>query len=133
MELEGQLSSGVRGRASYSIQKSRDRFHTQRLTNSPNHLIKLNVSAPLPPVRLVTSVDTNYLSARNTDKRRVAPSRWITNVTVSTADLIPSMTLTAGVHNVFNSVIYDPGGAEHLQDLLPREGCTAFIRATVRF
>ena len=132
-ELEAQLPSGIQGRASYSVQRSRDRFRAQRLTNSPDQLVKLNVSSPLPKVRMVTSMDTNYLSGRSTEKGPVAPAHWITNITVSTANLVPSVTLTAGVHNVFNSSIYDPGGAEHLQDLLPREGRTAFIRANVRF
>src|SRR5882762_7818506 len=47
LSLDGFWPSGVRGRASYTFQQTKDRLTGKVLTDSPRHLGKLNLSVPL--------------------------------------------------------------------------------------
>ena len=47
VEIEGKWTDGLQGRASYVLQETKDQETGNELTNSPRHLVKLNLSAPL--------------------------------------------------------------------------------------
>ena len=47
LALEGSWADGIRGRASYSLQYTRNDSVGWQMPDSPNHMVKLNLSVPL--------------------------------------------------------------------------------------
>ena len=60
LSLDGNWAGGVRGRASYSIQQAENRSANTDFPNSPEHLLKLNLSVPLVKEKVFTSLEYQY-------------------------------------------------------------------------
>ena len=68
LALDAFWPSGVRGRASYAFQETEDNVTHQVLTDSPQHLGKLNLSVPLLKDKIFAGVEFQYVSKRTTTK-----------------------------------------------------------------
>jgi outer membrane receptor for ferrienterochelin and colicins len=66
VEIAGKYPSGWEGRVSYVLQQSKDRVSGQSLTDSPFHLPKLNLIAPLLSRRIFAGLEAQYTSRRKT-------------------------------------------------------------------
>jgi len=47
--------------------------------------------------------------------------------------LLKNLDLSASVYNLFDKKYGDPGGAEHLQDIIDQDGRTFRVKLTYRF
>jgi iron complex outermembrane receptor protein len=81
--LEFQLSekrpSGWEGRLSYTVQASRSQLDNDTLTNSPKHLAKINLIAPLWSKKLFASFEGQEVSRRETVKETSLGGFFIAN------------------------------------------------------
>lgn len=142
LALEGQWENGIRARASYSIQQAEDRQTHQRLTDSPQHLIKLNASVPLVKDKLFAGVELQFVSDRKTAVTDLsgttvqgadAPEFAIVNLTLFSRELIPNMEFSASLYNVFDTTYYDPATRFHLQDKIEQDGRSFRVKLTYHF
>lgn len=116
---------GTRLRTSYSFQHSEDMDTGQMLSNSPRHMFKLNLSAPVWRDDWRTGVEAQYISNRLTTS---GPSSdhvggyWIANLTLLAARLAPNLEMSASVYNLFDRRYADPAGPEQPQPSIPQDG-----------
>lgn len=65
-EFAGRFSSGVMGKLSYGYTQAKNTVTAAMLSNSPRHLVKLNLSVPLFKNYVVASSDAQYEASRTT-------------------------------------------------------------------
>ena len=133
LELEGKWKNGLRARVSYALQKTKDKETGDMLTNSPNHLIKLNAIVPIWKEKLFLGFEEQFTSQRKTYSGGHAGSFFTTNLTLFNENLIKGLEISASVYNLFNKKYSDPVGEEHLQDKIAQDGMTFRFKTTYRF
>lgn len=122
LEAEVRLPSGIQSLASYVLQRAEDSDSGERLTNSPTHIGKVQVSVP-GPARLSSSVDVQIMSSRRTLAGDQVGAVALTNLTL-TFPLRHGLRVAGTFHNLFDQTYFDPGSEEHRQDALQQDGRT---------
>jgi len=133
VQLEQLFFNGFQGRISYSWQENRDKNTRQRLTNSPEHMVKLNIIAPLWGDKVFAGFETQYLSGRTTPKNGHVGDYVISNLTVHTQNWIKGLEFSAGVYNLFDEQYFDPGSDTHVQNAIEQDGLTFRIKTSIDF
>lgn len=133
MGLEVKRTHGPSGRLSYSVQRSREHGTQRRLTNSPEHMAKLNVGLPLVPRRLSAAVDAQYMGSRRTLAGGEAGAHLLVNLTVLAHGLPGGLEVSGSLYNLLDARYADPGSEEHAQDLIPQDGRTFRLKLSRRF
>ena len=132
-ELEGKWKNGLEARLSYTYQKAKNSDTDSDLTNSPEHLAKLNLIVPVYQDKVFTGVELQYTGKRKTLAGNEADDFLITNLTLFSRQFIKGLEVSASVYNVFNKKYQDPGGPEHLQDLLSQDGINFRFKLTYKY
>jgi outer membrane receptor for ferrienterochelin and colicins len=133
LELDGKLPSGWEGGASYAFQQTRNPAIDQVLSNSPQHLAKLKLSAPLFKKKLFASLDSQYTSRRGTLSGASVQGFALFNITLLSRNLPHHLELSGSVYNLFDKTYFDPGSAEHRQDAIQQDGRSFRLKLTWRF
>jgi len=133
LEVEGQTITGWTGRAGYSVQRSRERGVSQRLTNSPTHMAKFNLIAPFVDSKVFAGVEGLYVSGRRTLMDSQADGFFLTNLTLSGPRLLNDWDVSLSVYNLFDQRYGDPGSGEHLQDVILRDGRNFRVKLIYNF
>lgn len=132
--LEGQITSSLFARASYAFQQAEEGEESTRPAYSPRHVAHLATSLSLLEGRLVPGLELHYLGARTTLAGAEAGDYTLAAVTLQLRPTRGSrFELFGKVANAFDTAYADPGGEEHRQDVLPRDGRTAWLSARFRF
>jgi outer membrane receptor for ferrienterochelin and colicins len=131
--LEAFWASGVRGRASYTFQETEDRENDRRLADSPKHLVKFNLSAPVIKEKLFAGLEWQYMSGRTTLSGGSAPAFGIVNFTLFSSGLAKGLELSASLYNLFDRTYADPSTPFHLQNIIERDGRTFRAKLTYKF
>lgn len=122
VELEGTWDSGLRGRLSYSYQRTEDVNTGAALTNSPRHLAKLNLVVPVLRDRIFLGAEQQYASSRSTIEGRTGAA-YSSNATLSCRTPLPGLEFSLSVYNLFDARYGDPGALEHQpQDIIRQDG-----------
>jgi len=143
MELAGEAdwAKGWKVRASYSFQQS----HAQssvNLPDSPAHLLKANLTAPLYDEKIFASLEVQYTSDRqtiftdtmgNTLQGPDTAGYAIVNFTLFSQNLVKNLDFSASIYNLLDTTYSDPASRFHLQPSLPQEGRTFRVQLTYRF
>lgn len=132
VELERAWSSGAKLRTSYSWQQAHDAATGALLVNSPRHLAKLNLAAPLPGNTWRAGVEAQYVGSRATLAGRTG-GYWLTNLTMFSEKLVKGMELSASVYNLFDRAYADPGSTEHAQDAIMQDGRSFRLKLAYAF
>lgn len=132
VEIEHVWRGGARLRASYSRQHTHDLATGMAVPNSPRHLAKLNLGAPVFGGPWRAGVELRHVSRRNTLAGSTG-SHLLTNLTLSSVRLAPGLEVAASVYNLFDRRYADPGGAEHQQDALRQNGRSFRLRLDYAF
>jgi len=132
-ELDGRFAAGLETIASYGYTNLEDKLTHQPLSNSPNHLAKLNLSGPLLPKRLFGSFDAQYMSPRLTLAGNSVSGFALFNVTLLGHTLGQHLDLSTSVYNLFNKKYYDPGRPEDPEDVIQQNGRNFRVKLTGRF
>ncbi|OLC53289.1 MAG: hypothetical protein AUH92_06275 [Acidobacteria bacterium 13_1_40CM_4_69_4] len=133
LELEGALARHLEGRVSYALQRSEDISGAQELTNSPRHLAKANLTAPLLSDRLLLSAEAQYMSRRLTLSGEPTGGFTVANVNLLTRSWRKGPSVSLGVFNLFDRRYGDPGSAEHLQEVIPQDGRNYRVQVRYEF
>jgi len=133
LELEGKWANGLRGRLSYTYQENEDLQTGSMLTNSPRHLVKFSLIAPIYRDRLFAGIEEQYTSRRATLAGNSAPAYNIVNLTIFSQNLLSGLDFSASVYNLFDTHFGDPGAAEHRQDIIGQDGRTFRVKLTYHF
>lgn len=131
--LQGSFEAGLRGRVSYAFQDSEDKEQGQKLSNSPQHLAKLNISVPLVRDDLSAGLEVQYASSRNSVRGVKGEDFWVANLTVLFEELIPNLDITLSVYNLFEEKYGDPGSFEHEQEFIEQDDRICRVKGTYRF
>jgi len=133
VELDGHLASGLQGRASYSYVDAEQPQTQQILSNSPQHLGKLNLSYPVVQQRLFASLDAQYATPVQTLAGNTLSGFSVFNVTLLAHALGKHLDLSASVYNLFDKKYFDPGRPEDPEDSIQQDGRNFRIKLTARF
>lgn len=131
LEIEGAFARFLEGRVSYALQRSEDASTGQTLTNSPRHLAKANISVPFLAEKLVAALEIQYTSSRETLSGGRAGGSGVANVTLLSRAWKKGPSLSLSIFNLSDKKYGDPGGAEHLQTVIPQDGRS--FRAQVKY
>lgn len=101
LELEHHAETGIHLRTSYAYQNARNTEGSWAL-NSPHHLGKLNLSAPIFGNLLRTGLEVQAISRRNTGLNSQVGGYALTNLTISTNRLLPKLDIALTVRNLFD-------------------------------
>ncbi len=133
LEIEAKTESGIRGQFSYSWQTTEDRATGDTLTNSPEHLLKFNLIAPLYGDKLYAGFQAQYSDSVRTLSGNLADDYWLVNLNLFSQKIIPGMDFSAGVFNLFDEQYAFPGRSEHISDVIPQDGRTFQLILRQRF
>jgi len=133
IQLEDGWADGFKGRVSYSWQETINKITQQRLSNSPEHMIKLNLIAPLWKDKIFVGFETQYMSSRKTLSNASVNDHVINNLTLFSQNWLKGLELSGGVYNMFNQRYFDPGSAKHRQDRIEQDGLTFRVKASLDF
>jgi iron complex outermembrane receptor protein len=146
LALEGFWTNALRSRLSYTLQKTDSQSIGFDLPDSPEHLVKFNLSVPLYKDKIFASVEFQYTSERDslhnttdatgnplTVQGHSAGDYGIVNFTLFSRELVKNLEFSASIYNLFDQKYADPATRFHVQDTLERDGRTFRLKLTYRF
>lgn len=131
LEVRVPLPAGVMARASYSLQDARAKGG-ERLTNSPRHLGRFALSAPLV-LGAQAGAELVVVGPRLTLTRRSLDTVTLANLNLTSGTGIADLDFAVGLYNLLNQHYADPGGSEHRQDSIPQDRFTFRVQLAYRF
>ena len=140
--LEGLWGKGLRTRASYTLANAQSRTDGIYLPDSPEHLVKLNVSAPVLKDKVFAGLEFLYSSSRRTVASTTTgdfvagqdvSGFGIVNLTFFSPNLVKNLEMSASVYNLLDRSYSDPSTRFHIQDHIPQDGRTFRVKLTYRF
>jgi len=132
-ELEGKWANGLQGQFSYTLQQSEHRESRLPLSNSPRHLAKMNLRAPLFGGRLFPGLSMLYTSRRKTLGEGYASGFLVPGFTLSSGKFLKRLEASVSLYNFTDRMYGDPGAEEHRQELIPQDDRTVRAKLTFRF
>ena len=133
-ELEGKWENGVAGRISYTYQETEDTDTGKKLSNSPEHLAKLNLTVPVWREKVFLGIEEQYTSSRKTYASDGKVGGFaVTNLTMFAQQLHEGLDLSASVYNLFDKRYDAIGGGEHLQSAIEQDGRTFRLKLNYLF
>jgi iron complex outermembrane receptor protein len=132
----------VNARLSYSLQRTVNRQTDNALPDSPENMVKLNVSAPLYKNMIFAGLEVQYTSHSKTvvDSFPIispgpdSPGYAIVNLTMFSENLfIKNLQLSASIYNLLNTKYYEPASNYHLEPYIQQDGITFRLKVTYSF
>ena len=133
LELEGHYPRGLTARISYALQRAEDDSTGLELSNSPRHLAKGSLIAPLYKDKIFAGVDLQYTGSVLTNTRQREDDYLLANVTLFSRNLAPGLELSASVYNLFDAHYAHPVSAAHTQDVIEQPGRSFRVKLTYKF
>jgi iron complex outermembrane receptor protein len=130
--LAGRWPSGWEGRLAYTIQDSRNANPSDPVNNYPKHLPKFNLIAPVYRKKLFLALEARYLSDRQTVLGGRVGGYFVSNATVSAANLARGLIVSLSAYNLFNRFYQDPGSAGLIENGITQDGRTLRLKITYR-
>jgi iron complex outermembrane receptor protein len=132
-ELVGAWEGGWRARASYTFAETHDQGTERRLSNSPEHLAKFNLVAPLWKEKVFAGVEAQWMSSRDTIAGSKVPAHIVCNVTLLAGEIVRNVEFSASIYNLFDERYRDPVSADFVQDRIEQPGRTFRVKLSYRF
>ena len=144
--LEGFTVSGISGRASYSFQDTREDVLAWQVPDSPNHMVKFNLSVPIVRDKVFAGLELQYVSNRRslhnstdvngqpiTVQGADAGGYALVNLTLFSRNILKNLEFSASVYNLLDRHYGDPASNFHAQDVIEQDGRTFRLKLTYRF
>ncbi|MCF7970050.1 MAG: TonB-dependent receptor [Methylococcaceae bacterium] len=132
LELLGQWANGWKTGMSYSFQHSEIKGDNSEPENSPQHLAKLNVIAPVWQDQVFAGMEMQYTSDRRTLSDSV-PGYFVTNLTLFSQNFIEGLEFSATLYNVFGTVYSDPSSSILASDTVLQNGRLFRVKINYEF
>jgi len=134
VEMENKWANGIDGRISYTLQRTVDAQTNEGLSNSPEHLVKLNITVPLVRDKIFAGIEEQYTSKRKTISGDYASDFFITNVTLYSQRIIEGFELSASIYNLSDVKYADPVSADFKPlNTVQQDGRTYRLKLTYAF
>ena len=146
LALDGIFPDGIRGRASYSLQYTKDESLPWDMPDSPNNMVKLNVSVPIITDKLFASLEFQYTSSRDSLNTITSPGGQpvtvqgqqaggfaVVNFTLFSQNLLKNLDVSASIYNLLDNHYSDPASQFHVQNVIAQNGRTFLLNVTYRF
>jgi len=133
LEMDHRGPLGIAGRLGYALQEAKDRDTNQRLTNSPAHLLNLNLNAPVYRDNIFAGFELLYASERKTLAGDYTDHAVLGNFTLMSRNLVNGLEVSTSVRNLFNRDYSDPGSGEQKQDQILQDGRTFWLKVKYGF
>ena len=142
LALEGKWANGITTRLSYTLQHTQNRQTHKGLVDSPMHLVKFNVSAPLWRDKIFAGIEVQYTSSRHTVFSDLsgdtltgadAPGFAVVNLTLFSRNIVKNLEASASIYNLLDTKYFDPSSRFHLQNAIQQDGRTFRLKLTYRF
>ncbi len=133
IEINGHWANGLRARASYIRAQAEDAVTGVRLNNSPEHLVKLELSLPLWRDKVFASVDVQGMSERRTVRGELVSGFWVANATLFSRELLKGLELSASVYNLGDERYRDPVATDFSQNSIQQDGRSFRVKLTYHF
>ena len=125
--------NGATLRASYGYANVEDLSNDGAwFQNSPHHLVKLDVTAPLGASGLLAGAEARYVSKRLGATGTIDPYA-VVDLTLTWPVVHDRLELALALRNVFDTRYADPPGPSFVQNGIEQDGRTVFFRASYRF
>jgi outer membrane receptor for ferrienterochelin and colicins len=132
-EAAAHWPGGLQGRASYTYSDARDDVTHARLSNSPEHMGKLNLAVPLWRKNVFAAAEIQAMSRRGIASGGSVDGFWLANLTLYSRELVKGLEVSASVYNVFDQRYNDPVSGDFLQNAIEQNGRTFRVKATWKF
>ena len=116
------------------------------MPDSPNHMVKLNLSVPLVKDKLFADAEfqctsdrlslhnaTDSLGQPMTVQGEEAGGYGVINLTLFSRNLIRNVEVSASVYNLLNCRYSDPASEFHVQDTIQQDGRSFRVKMIYRF
>jgi outer membrane receptor for ferrienterochelin and colicin len=123
---------GLSGELTYALQRTESRASRLELANSPRHMAKLYLLAPLG-ADLTAGVDAQYLSNRKTLTGGNAPAYLLTNFSLLAPRVFGRFDVSATLYNLFDTRYGNPGSQEHIQDVIQQDRRNFRVKTTLHY
>jgi iron complex outermembrane receptor protein len=133
---------GLLGRASYTLQHAQNLSGNEKLPDSPEQLVKFNLSVPVIKDKVFAGLEVLFTSSRSTVFTTTTGATLpgvdtspfsVVNFTLFSQKLLKNLDFSGSVYNLFNEHYADPSTRFHLQDQIPSEGRSYRVKLTYRF
>ena len=132
IELDGNWAKGWRTRLSYTYADARDATG-QRLNNSPEHLAKFNLTAPLWHEKVYANFEILGMSDRTTVQGNEVGGYWLANFSLFSREIVKGVELSASIYNIFDKKYGDPVGSDFSEDMVQQNGRSFRVKLTYKF
>ena len=142
MALEGKWADDIRTRLSYTLQHTENRATDAGLVDSPMHLVKFNVSAPLLKDKIFAGLEFQYTSGSHTVFSDLSGNTVAgpdtdgyatVNFTLFSQNLFKNLDASVGVYNLLNNQYSVPSTRFHVQSAIQQDGINFRLKLTYRF
>jgi outer membrane receptor for ferrienterochelin and colicins len=133
LTMEGKWATGLEGRLSYALQTTHNDSTERQLTNSPQHLAKVNLIVPVVGDKLFAGFEGRYTSSRLTLADNNASPFYILNMSLFSQRIVKGWELSGHINNLMNQKYGYPGSGEHRQDIIDQDGRTFWVKLKYRF
>ena len=142
LALEGHWTNGILARASYTLQQTENESSTQSFPDSPENLVKLNLSVPVWCDKIFAGLEYLYTSSSATQYTTAsgttlsgpeAAGFGVFNATLFSRNLLKNVELSASVYNLFDTSYAEPSSQGHLQPQISQDGRSFRLKLTCRF
>jgi len=141
--IDGLWPHGLRSRASYTWQQTQDLSGGGDFPDSPEHMVKFNLSVPVYLEKAFVSLELQYVNSRQTyytDPNTAATVPGMDaagyptlNLTFFSRDIVKNLEFTAGIYNLTDENYADPASRYHVQDQIPQDGRSFRVKLAYRF
>lgn len=133
LALAGRWENGLGVRTSYSYVEAENKDTEETLVDSPRHLAKLNLIAPVVKDTLFAGLEIQYNGRSRTLGGEQADDFLLTNLALTYISPSKRLEIAAGLYNLFDVDYSYPAFGEHRQDQIEQDGRTFRIRLLYRF
>jgi outer membrane receptor for ferrienterochelin and colicins len=135
----------ISARLSYSLQRTVNHDTDIILPNSPENMIKVNVSAPLYKDKIFAGFEVQYTSQSKTEYYDAfpptgvvagpnSPGFTVVNFTLFSQNLfVKNLELSASVYNLLNTKFSEPSANAEPEPYIPQDGINFRLKLTYRF
>jgi outer membrane receptor for ferrienterochelin and colicins len=134
VEFSGRATNGLQGKASFDyVDAYNESAGHPELDNSPRHMAKLNLTAPLVHHWLFAGVEGQFLGRRLTLLQNSLSSYQVLNLNLLGHTIGKHLDVAASFFNVLDKKYFDPGRPEDPEDAIQQDGRNFRIKLTSRF
>ena len=110
-----------------------DTITDERLSNSPRHVGKLSLLAPLYKNKIYANLEVQAMSSRLTPSRETVNGFAVCNFTLFSRELIKNLEASASLYNLFDTRYEDPVSVDFKQRAIEQDGRSFRIKLTYKF